>query len=109
VLGAHGFLGEHVVSQLLSQGCEVFAGVRRSSAKSFGAPGVQIVEGDLADVDYVRQALDRVDAVVYCAGRTWKPGLPLDDYRRDNVEITERFFAALGHRPAMRVVFTSSL
>lgn len=114
VVGARGFLGEHIVAQLVAQGHEVLAVVRSSAAAVWQSPlgqspSVRVLQGDVADVAWMRSVLDRGDAAVFCAGRTWQPGLRVDQYRQQNVAITEAFFDAVGHRPQMRIVFTSSL
>ena len=108
VLGARGFLGEHVVQQLADAGHDVLAAVRPGSAHAF-PPNVRVLEADCSDVPCLRGALDQVDAVVFSAGRTWQPGLDISEYQRQNVAITQAFFDALGVRPNLRVVFTSSL
>jgi nucleoside-diphosphate-sugar epimerase len=97
------------VQQLSADAALVLAAVRPGSEHAFTSPGVTVIEGDLADVTFLRRALDLADAVIFSAGRTWRPGLPLSEFHRQNVTLTERFFEALGHRPGMRVVFTSSL
>jgi dihydroflavonol-4-reductase len=109
VLGARGFLGEHIVLQLAETDCDVVAAVRPGSQHAYASPRIRVIEGDLLDASFVRRVLDQADAVIFAAGRTWQPDLALADYQRENVGITARFFEALGHRPRMRVVFTSSL
>jgi dihydroflavonol-4-reductase len=109
VLGARGFLGEHLVDQLAAADCDVMAAVRPGSKHAYASPRVRVIEGDLLDPCFVGSALDQADAVLFAAGRTWQPDLDVAEYRRENVGITTRFFEALGHRPRMRVVFTSSL
>jgi dihydroflavonol-4-reductase len=109
VLGAAGFLGEHIVNQLAAADINVIAAVRVGSAFAFASPRVQVAHGDFHDSAFVRSLLDQVDAAIFCAGRTWQPGLAMSEYHRQNVPITQAFFDALGARPGMRVVFTSSL
>jgi dihydroflavonol-4-reductase len=109
VLGARGFLGEHIVQQLLAAGCRVIAAVRPGSQHAFSSPRVAVVAGDLRDEAFLHAALEDADAAIFAAGRTWRPGLAPGEYHAQNVEIAERFFSALGRRREMRVVFTSSL
>jgi dihydroflavonol-4-reductase len=109
VLGARGFLGEHVVQQLAAGDFDIVAVVRPGSKHAFDPARVAVLEGDLNDVGFLRKALDQAEAVIFAAGRTWQPGLPDAEYQRQNVVLTEKFFEALGHRPEVRVVFTSSL
>ncbi len=109
VFGARGFLGEHVVAQLCLAGHRVFAVVRPGAVAAFPSSNVHVLQGDCCDVGFVQAALDGMDAVIFSAGRTWQPGLEIEQYRRQNVAITQAFFDALGKRPETRVVFTSSL
>ena len=109
VLGAAGFLGEHVVHQLAAADINVIAAVRTGSAFAFASPRVQVAPDNFDDPTFVRSLLDQVDAAIFSAGRTWQPGLAMNEYHRQNVPIAQTFFNALGDRPAMRVVFTSSL
>jgi nucleoside-diphosphate-sugar epimerase len=109
VLGARGYLGEHVVRQLAAAGTATVAAVRPGSGYGIASPHITVIEGDLADAGFLRRALDGVGAVIFAAGRTWQPGLAVAELYRQNVTITERFFGALAGRPGVRVVFTSSL
>jgi dihydroflavonol-4-reductase len=109
IAGAGGYLGEHIVHAVVEAGHAAVVCVRDAHAPRF-PDGVRCVEGDLGDVEFVRQALAGVDAVVFSAGRNWQPGLAGDEYLRQNVSIVEIFFAALAKsNPAARVVFTSSM
>lgn len=109
VLGARGFLGEHIVQELVARGCEVVAAVRPGSPPVQASARVRVIAGDLRDLAFVRGTLEGVEAAIFSAGRTWRPGLATAEYHRQNVGITRCFFEALGHRPQLRVVFTSSL
>jgi dihydroflavonol-4-reductase len=108
VFGAAGYVGAHVVSQLLERGgCEVAVGVRDASRLE-DASRLTVLQGDLHDAEYVRRAVDGADAVIFSAGMNWAPGAPNDEFWRRNVEITENLFSACRRRTNMRVVFTSS-
>ena len=109
ITGAGGYLGEHIVHAAVEAGHTTMVCVRGPHGLRF-PDGVRRVEGDLGDVEFVRQALAGVDAVIFSAGRNWQPGLAADEYLRQNVSIVESFFAALAKsNPAGRVVFTSSM
>jgi dihydroflavonol-4-reductase len=108
VLGAGGFLGAHVVQQLLRGGHEVCAGVRAGRPALFESSRATVLEGDLTDAAYVRRAVAGQDGVIFAAGRTWEPGLELSQYQRFNVGITRTLFEALGSNHRTAVVFTSS-
>lgn len=108
IAGAAGYLGEQVVRAAVEQGHEVVAAVRDATIPL--PKGVRPIEGDLADVAYLKSALTGVDAAIFTAGRNFQPGLRLDAYYRQNVSIVEAFFGALdASNPTARVVFTSSM
>ncbi|APS00537.1 NAD-dependent epimerase/dehydratase family protein [Pajaroellobacter abortibovis] len=70
VTGGSGFLGSHVVEQLIERGYQVRALVRATSNSSHltSLPQVELVEGGLGQVDQLANALRGVDGVIHCAG-----------------------------------------
>ncbi|MEK6249447.1 MAG: NAD-dependent epimerase/dehydratase family protein, partial [Planctomycetales bacterium] len=109
VFGAGGFLGSHVVHELQRQDrYHIFAAVRSAGTAAFDTERTTVLEGDLLDPDYVRDAVKDKDVVIFTAGRTWSPGLDVSEYGRINVGITKIFFEVIKDRPDLRVVFTSS-
>lgn len=62
VTGATGNVGRHVVHQLVQRGANVRALVRDPAKADFPA-GVDVVQGDLLDVDTLRRAFDGVSAL----------------------------------------------
>ena len=74
VMGASGFLGSHVVRELVDRGEQVRVMLRESSP-TVGIDGLDVerVYGDLTDLDAVRKAMEGVDDVFYCVvdTRAW--------------------------------------
>lgn len=71
VTGATGFIGSHLVRQLVRQGIEVSCLVRPSSDRSLLQPSSpRFVIGDVTQADSVRAAMDGVDLVYHLAGVT---------------------------------------
>lgn len=71
VLGAGGFIGRHVLAELLACGHEPVGVVRRAAGLAEAFPGVRFLEFDLAtarDPADWAEALDGVEAVVNVAG-----------------------------------------
>lgn len=70
VIGGCGFIGSHVVDNLLANGCEVRVLDRR--AELFRAPleNVEYVMSDLSDTAQIFEALEGIDAVVHLASTT---------------------------------------
>lgn len=62
VTGATGNVGRQVVQQLINRGADVRALVRNPETANLPA-GIQIVQGDLLDVDSLRSALDGVSTL----------------------------------------------
>lgn len=62
VTGATGLVGRNVVDQLVQRGAAVRALVRNPSKAAF-APGVDVVQGDLLDVDSLRAAFEGVSTL----------------------------------------------
>jgi uncharacterized protein YbjT (DUF2867 family) len=67
VTGATGNVGRNVVEQLVSRGADVRALVRDPSKASFPA-GVNVVQGDLLDVDSLRSAMSGVSTLFLLNG-----------------------------------------
>ncbi|MFB6890387.1 condensation domain-containing protein [Kitasatospora sp. NPDC056327] len=65
--GASGGVGAAVLQELLAQGRPVRALVRPESAHLVAGTGVEIAEGDLADVDGLRRAAEGADTVIHAA------------------------------------------
>ena len=69
VTGATGFIGRHLVGQLLTRGCEVRCLVRSPArADHLRRDGIRIVVGTLADADRWQPHLAGCDAVFHLGG-----------------------------------------
>jgi dihydroflavonol-4-reductase len=112
VFGAGGFLGEHIIQHLASSNFDIYAAVRtkrQDSTNPFAPAQVTYYEGDLEDCAYIQQVVAGMDAIIFSAGCIWRPGLTVAECQRRNVQITQNFFTALGDRPDVRIVYTSSM
>jgi len=112
VTGAAGFLGRHLVQQLLARGERVRAFCRTpndSWAGLFGpaAPHVEIVLGDVRDPAAIGAALRGVSTVFHTAGVAGLWG-PWKHYFEVNVLGTRNVIAACRRNGVQRLVFTSS-
>ncbi len=68
VFGATGGVGRSLMTQLHEEGHTVTAFTRDRARLDPDAPGLNIVEGDVLDLDAVRQAIEGSDAVICALG-----------------------------------------
>ncbi len=109
VTGVTGFIGSHVAERLLALGANV-RGLARSANKGawLNERGVEIVEGDLTDVESLRRAVRGCDVVFSIAGWVGRPN-SLDVARRVNVHGTRALVEAAIDAGARRLIHTSSI
>lgn len=76
VIGAHGQIGKKIVSKLVAQGDQVYAGIRQpEQAEAFEDAGAQPVQFNLlAQPEEMALALKGMDAVVFAAGSGGQTG-----------------------------------
>jgi nucleoside-diphosphate-sugar epimerase len=114
VTGAAGFIGSHLTEALVEQGHDAvgldsFTDYYDTARKRENAAGLDVVEGDVLDVD-LDALLDGVDGVYHLAGQpgvraSFGPGF--EHYVSRNVHASARLFeSAARHR--LRVVYASS-
>ncbi len=114
VTGGGGFIGSHLVTRLLSLGHEVrvldnFATGRRENL-SDAKDRIDLVEGDLRDLDVVRRAVEGVACVFHQAALPSVARSVEDPLLTDAVNVTGTLHVLLAARDAgvRRVVFAAS-
>jgi nucleoside-diphosphate-sugar epimerase len=109
VTGGTGFVGSHLVEELLRRGTDEVRCLVRSDPKWLSNLDVTYVHGDLSDVEVLWAALDGADEVYHMAGRTKAP--TADAFYEANVQATLNLLGAVKHAaPSLdRVLVTSSL
>ncbi|MDF9811409.1 NAD-dependent epimerase/dehydratase family protein [Streptomyces sp. SPB162] len=73
VTGGTGGVGAFVLRELAARGRSVLALSRPESAHLVAGEGVEVVEGDLTDLDGLRAAVGRADAVIHAACTFTRP------------------------------------
>ncbi len=109
VTGATGFIGGRLTAALLERGERVRALVRDPArAGDLSERGVELVRGDMADADSLREAVRGVGRAYHCAALVgdW---LDRDEIRRVNVEGTRALLEACAEASVPRLVYLSSL
>lgn len=111
VIGGNGFLGSHLIEQLVDAGHDVTVFDRFTHEPIVALPeSVRIVKGNLSDRAAVREALDGQDIVAHFASTTAPidagsdPSLDLRTNLADTVDLLQAAVAA----GVQRVVFASS-
>ena len=94
VTGANGFVGAHLVRELLSDGWEVRAMVRRTSDRTrLAGLSPELVEADLLDPPSLGSAVRGCDVVFHVAGAI--AAIDTDGFDRVNRAGTENLRSAL--------------
>jgi nucleoside-diphosphate-sugar epimerase len=109
VTGATGFVGSHVVRQLHERGhaVRVLARSREKAARVFPGDGMEIVEGDMANLALVREAAAGCDAIVHAAAAVSLDPRQAERLLRENVAGARAVCEAAGSRA--HLVYVSSL
>ena len=107
--GGTGFVGSHLVEELLRRGVDEIRCLVRTDPKWLSGLDVETVRGDLSDVEALWSALDGVTHVYHAAGLTRAP--TWDPFYEVNVQGTLNLMGAVRHAApdVERVLVTSSL
>jgi uncharacterized protein YbjT (DUF2867 family) len=109
VTGATGFIGSHLIPELLAQGITVRA-LTRNAARYPAANGVEVAQGDVLDRASLAGALQRVDAAYYFVHSMSKDtrGTGLSFEERDRIG-AQNFVDAAGEQGVRRIVYLGGL
>ena len=113
VTGATGFLGQHVVAELLRRGETVRALVRPGrpgrGREWLAAQAVEQAEGDLLDAASLKRACSGAGALVHCAGHMGLWSRANAEQRAVNVEGTAALLRAATGAKLARIVHVSTV
>ncbi len=110
VTGAAGFIGQHMVSRIRREGCEVRAFVLPGSGATWSAdPGVQTIEGDIRDYAAVSSAAKGVELIYHMAALTKPDSQNWNALREINVGGTKNIAQAVLEQGVNRLVHVSSV
>jgi UDP-glucose 4-epimerase len=116
VTGGAGFIGSHLVDRLLEEGRSVRAfdsfvvGRRANLQQHAGNPGLQVIEGDVAEPAAVATAMAGVERVFHLAARAdIVPSIQEPEaYFRSNVDGTFNVLEAARQQGVKRLVYVAS-
>jgi nucleoside-diphosphate-sugar epimerase len=110
VTGATGFVGSHVVRQLIAAGHSVNVSVRNpAKAKELADMGVSVYQGDVTDKESMREAMTGVDGVFHIAG-WYKIGVrDKSEGAKINIEGTRNVLELMRELGIPKGVYTSTL
>ncbi|MEM8858226.1 MAG: NAD-dependent epimerase/dehydratase family protein [Chloroflexota bacterium] len=110
ITGATGFTGGYLFKELVNRGYPVRALVRnKAKAKHLEAENVELVEGDLRDAEFLKQALDSIHTVYHIAAIFRQENLTEDDMFAVNVEGTRNMLDAAVAANVARFVHCSTV
>jgi len=105
VTGASGFIGRHLVRDLLRDGHEVVA----LDLKRADLYGAQWLEGDIGDADLAREAVKGCAEVYHLAAAHLDQSTPAAEYRRINVDASVALLRAAHAAGVERYVHCSTV
>jgi nucleoside-diphosphate-sugar epimerase/predicted dehydrogenase len=108
VTGASGFLGLHLVEELLKKGFKVRVITRRILKKFKGEPNLEMVYGDIRDPECVRMAVAGVHTIYHCASITTNKG-NWDDFEETNINGTRYLLNAAVENFVRKFIYVSSV
>jgi len=111
VTGASGFIGQALCSELIKLNLMVCGTVRNSDSLSVSNDFECISVGDINSETNWKNALEKVDCIIHCAGRAhvMNGKKVLDSYRLINTEGSKRLAEQATEAGVKRLVFLSSV
>lgn len=106
VTGGGGFLGSHLVKELLGRGDRVVV-LARGAYPELERLGVELIRGDVQDREAVRRAVAGVESVFHVASKVGYWG-DYADYEKTNVGGTQHLLDEAQAQGVLRFVYTSS-
>ena len=107
VTGGTGYLGSHVVKQLLTAGYEVRM-LARNPQKAKAGEGVEVVKGDLVDASTYSDKLEGCQFAIHMAAHVTKWPPDGEQFDRVNVEGTKAFIEAAQKAGCEKIIYTST-
>jgi len=111
VLGANGFIGSHLVDELVEGGYKLRAIDRPNKTPKFkSSPQIELLTGDISDKGFLAKALNGIDYVFHCFSAT-TPASSDDDPYTDidrNIKQSVQIFEECVEAKVKKIIFLSS-
>ena len=104
--GASGFVGTHLVNELLNRGWEVRVIIHKHSLPP--AAGLEAVSGELSDPARLKKSLDKTDVVFHLASALGSAPIPEEEFQTINAAGTESVLKAAAEAGVRTVIHFSS-
>ena len=108
VTGSNGLLGHHVIQELLKHHYEVRIIVWSKLNIFFDLTLVEMVEGNFADYQTLKNASEKCEAIIHIAAVTSTDLLNYEDYRKINVEASAQLIKVEEDLKINTIVFIST-
>lgn len=110
VTGGTGFIGSHLVEELIARKRKVRCLVRKTSNIShLKKLGVELVFGDLADKDFLKKAVGGVETIYHLAAIARPMSIPNRLYFEVNVQGTRNLLEACFGKNLKKIIYMSSI
>lgn len=109
ITGGTGFIGLALVRELQKQGHTLKLLVRnKAKAESLFENNIEFIQGDLSDIDLLKQVLAECDAVFHLAGQSGKQGVADKVFWQTNVQGSKNMIAAAKAVGVQKFIHVSS-
>ena len=105
--GATGFIGSHILNELLANDYRVRILARNASNSKINHPNVEVIIGDLHQQPSLNTLTSNVDFIIHCAGRV-RSANP-EPFIHDNVTGTKNILSSVSQTNNCKVIMISSL
>lgn len=109
VTGATGFVGQKLIDYLLEQGLDVRAIVRNPTKAEALNKRVEVVKGDVTDLDSLVQSTKNIDSVFHLAGVVGYSKAQRTEMERVNVQGTQNVIDAMTKNKVQKLLHFSSV
>lgn len=109
ITGANGFLGRHILNELVERNEEVKVLVRSAGSINTKGSNIEIITGDFTKIEDASRLLDGCEALIHVAGLTSMHWLDSDEFFRVNTKSTTQLVDLCRQKNIKRLVYVSTV